>query len=105
MRCDPDSYLFSELQIQDTSAKVAILLSSPVTTLSNEPQFYNVNGVRLAVFERPGDGPPILFVHATGFHARCWNQVVARIPEWRCIAVEHARARPQLETRPSLFLE
>lgn len=59
-----------------------------MTTLSNEPQFYNVNGVRLAVFERPGDGPPILFVHATGFHARCWNQVVARIPERRCIAVD-----------------
>ena len=56
--------------------------------LSNDAQFYNVNGVRLAVFERAGTGPPILFVHATGFHARCWNQIVARIPERRCIAVE-----------------
>ena len=56
--------------------------------LSNDAQYYNVNGVRLAVSERPGTGPPILFVHATGFHARCWNQIVARIPGRRCIAVD-----------------
>lgn len=26
------------------------------------------------------DRPSILFVHATGFHARCWDQVVAALP-------------------------
>ncbi|MBZ5590822.1 MAG: alpha/beta hydrolase [Acidobacteriia bacterium] len=30
----------------------------------------------------------MLFLHATGFHARCWNQIVARIPERRCIAFD-----------------
>ncbi|WP_339826065.1 alpha/beta hydrolase [uncultured Parasphingorhabdus sp.] len=28
-----------------------------------------------------GDGPSILLLHATGFHARCWDQVVAAFPD------------------------
>ena len=27
-----------------------------------------------------GGGPSILLLHATGFHARCWDQVVAAFP-------------------------
>jgi lipase len=46
------------------------------------------NGVELAVFEWPGSGRPILFVHATGFHARCWDQVIAHLPGRRCLAVD-----------------
>ncbi len=60
----------------------------PAATLSPDPQFYDVNGVRLAVWERAGAEPPILFVHATGFHAHCWNQIIARIPGRRCIAID-----------------
>jgi lipase len=56
--------------------------------LSSAPQFLDVNGVRLAIFDHPGPAPPILFVHATGFHARCWNQIVARVPNRRSIAVD-----------------
>jgi lipase len=56
--------------------------------VTDPPQFVEANGVRLAVFERPGAGPPILFAHATGFHARCWNQIIARIPDRRSIAVD-----------------
>ena len=38
----------------------------------------------LCVFEWPAndgvsDPPTILFVHATGFHARCWDQVIAAL--------------------------
>ena len=29
----------------------------------------------------PGDGHSILLLHATGFHARCWDQVIAAFPE------------------------
>lgn len=47
-----------------------------------------MNDVRLAVYERPGVDPAILFVHATSFHARCWSQIVARIPGQRAIAVD-----------------
>ncbi|HKW97145.1 MAG TPA: alpha/beta hydrolase [Bryobacteraceae bacterium] len=52
------------------------------------PRFIEANGVRLAVFERMGASPPILFAHATSFHARSWNQVIARVPERRTIAFD-----------------
>ena len=37
-----------------------------------------VNGAELVYFEwrRAGRGPTVLLVHATGFHARCWDGVV-----------------------------
>ncbi|MEP6344654.1 MAG: alpha/beta fold hydrolase, partial [Parasphingorhabdus sp.] len=30
---------------------------------------------------RANEGPSILLLHATGFHARCWDKVVAAFPE------------------------
>jgi len=56
--------------------------------LSTEPRYIDVNGVQLAVYEQPGDDPPILYAHATGFHARCWNQVIGRVLGRRSIAVD-----------------
>lgn len=47
-----------------------------------------VDGGDLAVFEWPGADPPVLFVHATGFHARCWDQVIAQLPGQHCYAVD-----------------
>ena len=47
-----------------------------------------VNGLDLAVWEWPGDGPPILFAHATGFHGRCWDAVIRRLPGRRAIALD-----------------
>lgn len=47
-----------------------------------------VNGVELQTYEWPGDGPPIFLAHATGFHARCWNQVVERLPGRRVVAID-----------------
>ena len=47
-----------------------------------------VNGVELALYEWPGAGRPILFAHATGFHARCWDRVIARLPGRRVYAVD-----------------
>jgi pimeloyl-ACP methyl ester carboxylesterase len=46
------------------------------------------NEIGLAVFEWPGEGTPVFFAHATGFHARCWDQVIARLPGRRCIAMD-----------------
>lgn len=48
----------------------------------------HANGVDLALFEWPGDGPPVFFAHATGFHARCWDQVVARLEGVHCYALD-----------------
>jgi lipase len=38
-----------------------------------------VNGVEIALWEWPGEGRPILFCHAAGFHGRIWDQVIARL--------------------------
>lgn len=52
------------------------------------PSRHAVNGLELQVYEWPGDGPTVFLAHATGFHARCWDQVVANLPGCRCIAVD-----------------
>jgi lipase len=52
------------------------------------PTRHRVNGVELQSYEWPADGPTVFLAHATGFHARCWDQVVARLPEFRCIALD-----------------
>ena len=48
-----------------------------------------VNGTEIALWEWPGDGPPVLFCHAAGFHARIWDQVIDRLPATRrCFAFD-----------------
>ena len=47
-----------------------------------------VNGLELCVFEWPGDSPPVFMSHATGFHARCWDQVAERLPGVHCFAID-----------------
>lgn len=42
----------------------------------------------LAVWVWPGEDPPLLFAHATGFHGRCWDQVIRQLPHRRCLALE-----------------
>jgi len=48
--------------------------------------------IELAGFEwnaaRRGHGPTLLFVHATGFHARCWDPVVRRLGDRHMIAID-----------------
>lgn len=61
----------------------AILLRVPA-----KQRFVEVNGVTLAFWERDGTAPPIVFAHATGFHARCWDQVIAGVPMRHSIAVD-----------------
>jgi len=51
-----------------------------------------VNGITLSVFEwqRAEDAPSgtILLAHATGFHARCWDRVVAHLGARHVVAVD-----------------
>ena len=49
---------------------------------------YRLNGFEQAVWEWPGEGPPILLCHATSFHARCWDQVIAHLPGRRVLALD-----------------
>lgn len=50
------------------------------------------DGLSMACFEwRPeqrGRTPTLLCVHATGFHARVWDQTIAHLPPWHVIAVD-----------------
>lgn len=52
----------------------------------------NANGLSLAYFEwhaeRRGSQPTLFLIHATGFHARVWDQVVARFADRHVIALE-----------------
>ena len=54
------------------------------------PNLHNVNarGLDLAFWEWPGEGPPLLFVHATGFHGRIWDQSIGALQGRRALAVE-----------------
>ena len=48
----------------------------------------DIDDVELSVFEWPGAGDPALLLHATGFHSRCWNQVIKRLPGRHIYAVD-----------------
>lgn len=49
---------------------------------------------KIAVYEQEGQPKhhdnPILMCHATGFHARCWDEVVRQLPERRIILLDTA---------------
>jgi len=53
-----------------------------------DPRFVALGDTRIAVWERPGAEPAVLFAHATGFHGRCWDQVVRALNGRRCLAVD-----------------
>ncbi len=50
------------------------------------------NGIQFATYEWPAEGdtlqPPVVLLHATSFHARCWDQVVAHLADYRCLALD-----------------
>jgi lipase len=55
------------------------------------------NGIELASWDWAGEGQPLVFCHATGFHGRCWDQVIRHIdPAARAIALDmrsHGRSQ------------
>ncbi len=52
--------------------------------------FVEINGINLCWFEwgKATAEPTILLVHATGFHARCWDQVVKHLGDRHVISVD-----------------
>ena len=48
----------------------------------------DIGDVELSIVEWPGDSDPVLLLHATGFHSRCWNQVVAKLPDQHIYAAD-----------------
>lgn len=55
-----------------------------------EPRNFRIDigDVELSVYEWQGEGDPVLLLHATGFHSRCWNQVVKQLPGRHIYAVD-----------------
>jgi len=50
--------------------------------------FVPAGDLKLGVWEWPGEGRPLLFAHATGFHGRSWDQIVRRFPGRRVLSLE-----------------
>ena len=53
---------------------------SSVGPMAGSVPFLRVSGaggVKLAVHPFGGEGPPVMLVHATGFHGRCWTPLAA----------------------------
>tara|TARA_B110000263_G_C15296596_1_gene505833 strand:+ start:522 stop:1403 length:882 start_codon:yes stop_codon:yes gene_type:complete len=46
----------------------------------------HINGAETVCFEQIGKGLPIVFAHATGFHARCWDEVIGKLDSKQCYA-------------------
>lgn len=75
------------------------------TRPSLEPRYFDVNGVTLAVWERPGPEPAVVYCHATGFHARCWDRIVEPVGPHRAVAIDmrghgrSAKPRPPIAWR------
>jgi pimeloyl-ACP methyl ester carboxylesterase len=53
-----------------------------------ELKFVGEPGEELAVWEWPGEDPPFLFAHATGFHGRCWDRIIRMFPRRHCLALD-----------------
>lgn len=46
-------------------------MDSPATYTTG-PRVTGAGGVELATYHLGGEGPPVVLMHATGFHGRCW---------------------------------
>jgi pimeloyl-ACP methyl ester carboxylesterase len=73
--------------------------------VNTEPALHRirVNDCELAYYERHPElkehGPTLLLVHATGFHARVWDQIIARLPACHSIALDqrgHGRSEKKI---------
>jgi pimeloyl-ACP methyl ester carboxylesterase len=46
----------------------------------------STDGVSLAVHDLGGIGPPLLMIHATGFHGRVWQPCASHLRDFHCLA-------------------
>lgn len=63
---------------------------SAVTGIPLQPITHQVelSDVTLQVTEWPGSGDPVLLLHATGFHSRCWDSIVEKLSGAHVYAVD-----------------
>jgi lipase len=63
---------------------------APKTMEVHSPELMQVaaRGLDFAVWHWPNSGPRVLFIHATGFHSRLWDHVVANLAGYDCWAFD-----------------
>ena len=65
---------------------------TPLATLPFDEvtrRFESTGGVQVATYDWGGDGPPLVFVHATGLHAHVWVPLAQRLRStFHCYAVD-----------------
>lgn len=61
-----------------------------VSTISRQAQTYPVAlpDLTLQVTEWPGNCDPVLLIHATGFHSRCWDSIARQLDGLHIFAVD-----------------
>ncbi|HJM29380.1 MAG: alpha/beta hydrolase [Acidimicrobiales bacterium] len=60
------------------------MLESPIEILLNSS-----NGVQVCAHDYGGNGPDVLFCHATGFHGRYWDPICSTMRKnFRCVSVD-----------------
>lgn len=62
---------------------MGLVAGMSLTRPAPETRFYPVAGTDLAAHYWPseGTGAPLVFAHATGFHGRVWDAIIARFPD------------------------
>lgn len=59
--------------------------------------FLTVNGLRIHLVDWGGEGPPVLLLHATGFHARLWDPIARRLSHGFHVLAPDARGHGDSE--------
>jgi pimeloyl-ACP methyl ester carboxylesterase len=64
-------------------AAIRFLAAMTLARPAPETRFFPIEGTALAAHHWPAEGAaaPLVFAHATGFHGRVWDAVIARLPE------------------------
>ena len=52
------------------------------------------------VYEWEGNGPTLLFCHATGFHGRIWDRVIEKLEGRHCISIDLRGHGKSTKTNP-----
>lgn len=69
---------------------MGLVAGMSLTRPAPETRFHPVAGTQLAVHHWPseGTGAPLVFAHATGFHGRVWDAIIARFPDHPVYALD-----------------
>ena len=59
------------------------------------------------VWDNNNDKPTLLFAHASGFHSMIWNQIIRKINNYNCIAIDfsgHGMSHnPEIENKSDQY--